>query len=162
MPTKYNRLPAKRKSTGFTLTELLVTVAIISILASLAIPAYTSYVARARRADARAQLTQVAQFMQRFYTANDSYAKDRQNNDVIDKIPDGLRYSPMDGNPAYQISIPAGSLTAGTYLIKMVPISGKRMDNDECGSFTLTSAGLRGVEIGGSAGSTALRDKCWK
>jgi type IV pilus assembly protein PilE len=36
------------------------------------------------------------------------------------------------------------------------------MAADRCGTFTLTSAGVRGVRVNGAAGSTALRDECWK
>ena len=145
---------------GFTLIEVMIVVAILGILSAIALPSYSSYIARARRADARTQLVQVAQFMQRFYAANDAYSIDRAGNAVLDQIPLSLKVSPADGTKAYDLDIPAGTLTVNSYVIRMVPTG--TMTTDECGTFTLTSAGVRGVLVSGSVGSTTLRDKCWK
>ena len=154
--TKYGN---SRKAKGFTLIELMITVAIVAILASVALPSYTSYIARAKRADARTQLVQVAQFMQRFYTANDQYQYDRSAVDVSIKIPSGLKQSPADGTALYNLAVVAD---ATTYTLTMSPVAGLSMANDECGSFRLTSTGVRSVVIGGVNNIAALRDKCWK
>ena len=158
------RKPVSRVS-GFTLIELLIAVAIVAILAGIGLPSYTSYIARAKRADARTQLVQAAQFMQRFYAANDSYLKDRANNAVITQVPDNLKRSPADGTKLYDLTIPLGAdplTSAMSFTLQMVPVAGGSMANDACGTFTLTSTGLRGVLVGGVAGATTLRDTCWK
>ena len=154
--TKYGR---SRRSSGFTLIELMITVAIVAILASVALPSYTSYIARAKRADARTQLVQVAQFMQRFYTANDQYQYDRSAESVVTRIPAALARSPADGTALYTLAVVA---TATTYELTMSPVAGLTMANDDCGSFTLNSRGVRGVVVATVVGSTTLRDKCWK
>ena len=154
--TKYGR---SRRSSGFTLIELMITVAIVAILASVALPSYTSYIARAKRADARTQLVQVAQFMQRFYTANDQYQLDRSAVSVVTRIPAALARSPADGTALYTLAVVT---TATTYELTMSPVAGLTMANDDCGSFTLNSRGVRGVVVATVVGSTTLRDKCWK
>ena len=156
--------PLVRRS-GFTLIELMITMAIVAILGSIALPSYTRYIARAHRADARTQLLQVAQFMQRFYAANDSFVIDRASHDVMDQVPAGLKISPADGAKLYDLTLPRGiaPLTnAMSFTVRMVPVSGGVMSTDECGTFTLTSTGVRGVIVGESVGNAALRDKCWK
>lgn len=62
------------KNRGFTLIELMVTVAIVAILAAIAYPSYQSHVVKTRRKAAEACLLELAQFMERYYTTNMSYA----------------------------------------------------------------------------------------
>ena len=146
-----------RHGMGFTLVEIMIVVAIIAILASIALPSYTSYIAKAKRADARTQLLQVAQFMQRFYAANDSYLQDRATNGVFSQVPSSLKRSPADGTKLYDLEVPNADLSETAYTIKMVPDSAGAMASDPCGTFTLTSAGVRGI-----TGTGMTRDDCWK
>lgn len=59
---------------GFTLIELMIAVAVIAILASIAVPSYRGYVERATRTDAHAGLMEAAGQLERCYTVNNSYA----------------------------------------------------------------------------------------
>ena len=64
------------KHQGFSLIELLITVAIIGILAVIAVPMYSDYVARSRQADGQAKLMHVAQDLERCYTQYSKYDDD--------------------------------------------------------------------------------------
>ncbi|MEJ1129295.1 type IV pilin protein [Variovorax sp. CCNWLW225] len=68
------KLSFSRRRNGFTLIEVMITVVIIAILASIAIPSYNRYVIRAKRSAAQAQMMEIANRQQQFLLANRSYA----------------------------------------------------------------------------------------
>ncbi len=63
----------RRLQEGFTLVELMVVVAIIGILATIAIPQYQKFQAKSRQSEARLALNAVYTVMQTFATDNNSY-----------------------------------------------------------------------------------------
>lgn len=69
---RFTRLVAAK---GFTLLELIITVAIVGILAAVALPSYNSYILRGRRSDAIAALSQAQSALERCYAANFTYAQ---------------------------------------------------------------------------------------
>lgn len=58
---------------GFTLIEMMITVAIVGILAAIAFPSYTSYVAKGNRAEGRAAVMKMLQDQERWFTQKNTY-----------------------------------------------------------------------------------------
>lgn len=137
-----------RRSSGFTLIELMIAVAIIGILSAIAYPSYQAYVQQARRADAQVALMELAQFMERHYTREGGYLASGQAG-AAPSLPFSI--SPKDGgSAAYNLSL--ASATGQSYSLQAVPTN--MMSGDSCGTLTLDNRGRKG-----SSGSVA---KCWK
>jgi type IV pilus assembly protein PilE len=137
-----------KQQQGFTLIEVMITVAIIAILAAIAIPNYQEYIKQGRRSDARAMLLQVAQWMEKYRSENNgSYANAA--------LPTGFSKSPDTGEKMYDITLT--NLAAGAYTLNAVPTG--LMAQDECGTFTLDNTGLKTAGKGST--DEAVLKKCW-
>ena len=155
-----NVLP--RRLGGFTLIEVMIVVAIVAILSAIAFPSYQESVRKSKRADARTQLLEVAQFMQRFYSQNDRYdqANDASGTAVV--LPAALTMVPRGaaaGTQDYTIRFQAGTLSARSFTLEAVPRTGGSMASDKCGTLRINNVGRRTVS-GESGGMTAAT--CWR
>lgn len=138
----------RTSAAGFTLMELMITVAIVGILAAIAYPSYSEQVARSRRSDAKAALMDAAHWMERQYTVSSSYAA------ITDSSLPPLR-SPLSNY--YTLSLGTASAasapTASAYWLRVVPRG--TMSNDRCGTMSIDSKGL--PTVSGTPGV----DGCW-
>lgn len=131
-----------RQTRGFTLIELIVAVAIISILAAVAIPAYRDYVMKTRRSDAMNALNEILMQQEIWRTSHTAYT----TNLVADL---GLTASSDQGY--YTLSIPSASAT--TFSATSAPTGSQ--SSDSCGTFAID---VNGPDTsGGYANST-----CWR
>ena len=128
---------------GFTLVELMIVVAILGIIGSIAYPSYQDYIIRSNRSAAKACVLEHAQFMERFYTTNMTY---------VGAAPDlGCR---INGNLNQRYNIAVGNLGTSTYSVTATPI-GAQVRDAECGTLSIDQAGTRSRTGSGALGS------CW-
>lgn len=96
-----NAFPPRRRSTGFTLIELMITVAIVAILSMIAYPSYTDYLRRGQVQEAPANLADFRTRMEQYYQDNRNYGTGG-NCGVT---------APPDKNFKYTCSTPTGAQT---------------------------------------------------
>jgi type IV pilus assembly protein PilE len=118
---------------GFTLIELMITVAVLAILAAIALPSYQDSLRKSRRAQAKADILEYAQQMERFHTLSNSY-----ENFVL-PTEDSPRE--MRGDGYYRLKLK--DLTASKYTIEATPLSKGGQDRDSCGVLSINQAGSK-------------------
>ena len=125
-----------RRHGGFTLIELMVVVAIVGILARIAFASYTSSVAKSRRNAAQGCLMEQAQFMERVYTTNLSYASAA--------LPAAsAQQCQADLSTQYTFSLPSASLTASAFAVKASALGTQAAKDASCATMTVTQTGAR-------------------
>ena len=75
-----------KKEKGLTLIELLIVIVIVGILAAVAIPTYTGYTQRGRRADAKTALEQLRASQEVFRAENGRYANDATDGNALNVL----------------------------------------------------------------------------
>lgn len=130
---------------GFTLTELMIVVAIAVILAVVALPSYTGHIMRNNRVDATSALLRLAAEQEKFYLQNNTYG---DMNDLG---------NPETDSGFYVLAIPTAN--ADTFTATATPASGgPQVDDETCASFSITAAGQR---LATSDGGSDTSNECW-
>ena len=149
----------KTGTAGFTLIELMVTVAIVSILATIAATSYTSQVMKSRRTDARTALLDLAGREEKLFSTTNQYSSS----------PSALGYGtaanfpiPVGGSGTnyYSVSLatpdPAQASAPNTFSITATPIAGTQQAGDTtCTSLSVNQLGQQ------TATPAANNATCW-
>ena len=135
---------------GFSLIELMIVIAIIAVLVAIAIPAYSRYEYRARRADGQNILLSIANAQERYYATNNHFG-------ALSDI--GYTATPvLSANGFYTVAmVPASASTSQTYTATATPQLAQM--NDLCYKLTINSAGKK-TPTPASAASSA-NGSCW-
>jgi len=152
-----------KRQQGFTLVELMVVVAVIAILSSIAIPAYDQSVTKARRADAKVALMKLAQLQEAYFSNNNKYAVT-----LTELLPTSTEgFLSISGTTAqspqnyYKLTLAPGATPTRSFTLTAEP-SGDMVTREgkmsvSCKGFTLDSTGQRGI----SGGGTGSVQDCW-
>ncbi len=133
LPHPHPAARARRKA-GFTLIELMIVVAVVAILAAIALPAYSQYIKRSNRAQARAEVLKGEGWLERYFTENNRYSSTTggTSNTVFDGMFGAV---PTSGPVLYNIKLDYAD--AVRYTMTATPAGG--MAGDYCGVYTKTN-----------------------
>jgi type IV pilus assembly protein PilE len=131
-------IQAGRRAKGFTLIEVMIVVAIVAILASIALPAYQDSVRKAKRGDAKGALMGFANAMERYYTTNTTFTGAASGGGNTGAPTIFSTQVPVDGGTAYY-NLTISAATASTYTLTATATGTMAGD----GNFTLTNTGAR-------------------
>lgn len=122
-----------RNSKGFSLIELMITVAVIGILASVAVPAYSDYVRRGARSEAQAHMMDIAGRQGQYLVDSRAYA---------DSVAELSMTTPASVSAKYTIALATGAAPP-SFTITATPKGDQA--KDKCGTLTLDSVGVKGA-----------------
>lgn len=128
---------------GFTLIELITTLAIVSLLITISYPIYTQYVTKTHRTHAVVALLDLASSLERYHTVHHTYA---------DATLADLQVNPYTDTKIYQLEIK--DATENSYTVNAIPVGTQQKDT-ACGILSLNQLGEKSI-----SGSGKVLD-CW-
>ncbi len=113
---------------GFTLVELMITVAILSVLAAVAIPIYANYINRAKQADAIIGLKAAQMAQEQFFSENNAYSS---TIDILPGFSDGTvnNIYAKNATDGYTLTVDStGTSTVPGFVVDAVRVVGGNTD----------------------------------
>ena len=130
------------RTRGFTLIEVMITVAIVAILAAVALPSYREHVRKSRRAEAQAYLMAVASRQQQFLLDTRAYAPNLATVGLA---------APANVAAAYDVVVVAVAGPPPTFTLTATPKASTDQVHERCGTLGIDQSGAK----------TAAVATCW-
>ena len=148
MISYYNINSKSHSKTGFTLIELIMVMAIVGVILSIALPSYKQSLYKARRAEAKTLLLDLANRQEQLMLDSSTYTTDLAQLGYSEDKADDRLYSPKLHPCA------SGSIET-CYLLTAVPLKDSSQEKDKnCTSFSLDSFGKK-------TATGDAKDECW-
>jgi len=126
-----------KNQSGMTLIELLITIAIVGILGTIAYPSYTVYVAESNRTEAKRELARVANKMEQYFVDHRTYTDDMT---LLGQAADP--YITETGN----YSIDTTVQTTGTFTLTATAKNNQLSADPDCTTLSITHTGQKTAE----------------
>ena len=155
------QIDCNKQQKGFTLIELMITVAIVGIIATIAYPSYQGFLQKSSRSVAQADLMALAAAMERHKAATYSYKGAAVSAGDTGAPTVFYAHSPSSEPVAkrrYDLTIDTVSTSGTSYLVKATPLSGGPQAGD--GNLFFYSDGRKAWDKN-SNGSVASAEFCW-
>jgi type IV pilus assembly protein PilE len=127
-----------KRTSGFSLMELMIVVLIIGILLGISLPAYQGYTLRSHRTDAHSSLLDIAARQERFVAQRNTYTTGIAANTGLNM---GSANSPQGYYTLVATKCATGGITT-CYLIT-ANAAGKQVNDTGCKVITYSSAGVK-------------------
>lgn len=138
----------ERRNIGFTLIELIVVVAILGLIVTIAYPSYRGFVIQTRRSDAPIALTQIAALQEKFFTQCNTYATNAQmiGGTIAGCTGLGWLAGGLTAEGQYTLAITPGTINSGGtiadgFTATATPTAGQSQVGD--GNYRIDSTGLK-------------------